>query len=719
MASGSVNTNSYDGRYYTFSWSSTSSIANNNSTVSWTLSAKGGKSSWYRERTVIVKAGGATRYSKSDAVNRYKGTVASGSFTVGHNSSGAGSFSVKLQIACYTSAVNLTASKSFALDNIQRTFTVTYNGNGGSGSMSSSTATYGSAFMTRQNAFTRTGYTFNGWNENAAGTGTAWGLTSAGVYESGKSWTWTYTKNITLYAQWTINSYYLDVNHTLDGTSISNSLTAGVGTFDVAIGGSVVSDDVGDYHTQHNYGTSYSVQDIKAKPGYTANSSTTSGTIPASNKSVVLSWSTNSYILTYDANGGTVSTTSKSVKYGEEYGTLPTPTRVGYTFNGWYTAASGGTQVSSGTLMGAANTTIYAQWTIIENIVTYNANGGSGAPASQKKNYGDSLIISSTKPTLAGYLFQGWAKSQTATVPDYQPGDIYSDNESVTLYAVWLVGTKIGFTFTSPNYTIDCDSSGKAIINNAEFNYALTTSSTNYNLPFYYKIYYIDNTGNKKYFSKDYEGGYSLQEIENGTVNYPLKVILTSSMIKEYITKTKKINPMTFYVSTFTAEKVEEMRADYAINLTATNYTKPQINYDLVFRETNNTATIKARLSFPKSFTNMASKAAAAKPTLICNQKTLDLTTVVEDKGNNVFVYTFTIPSDFADGRSTVSTSYTDGLFSTSTIASIARTQEEQTFRILHSGVSRAMTFFEKESHKGLRILKDGRVFSENFVERS
>lgn len=85
-----------------------------------------------------------------------------------------------------------------------KTYTVSYNANGGSGSMTSSTATWGQSFITRQNAFTRTGHAFNGWNEQADGTGTAWTLTSLGVYESGKSRIWSYDQDITLYAQWVV-----------------------------------------------------------------------------------------------------------------------------------------------------------------------------------------------------------------------------------------------------------------------------------------------------------------------------------------------------------------------------------------------------------------------------------------------------------------------------------------------------------------------------------
>ena len=55
-------------------------------------------------------------------------------------------------------------------------------------------------------------------------------------------------------------------------------------------------------------------------------------------------WAANSYTVTFDARGGSVSTSSKTVTYNSTYGTLPTPTRTGYTFKGWYTASSGGTK---------------------------------------------------------------------------------------------------------------------------------------------------------------------------------------------------------------------------------------------------------------------------------------------------------------------------------------------------------------------------------------
>ena len=69
--------------------------------------------------------------------------------------------------------------------------------------------------------------------------------------------------------------------------------------------------------------------------------------------------------------------------------------------------------------------------------VTYNANGGSGAPSSQKKYKGTTLKLSSTKPTRTGYTFVGWNTSSTATTAKYQPGASYTTNAALKLYAIW------------------------------------------------------------------------------------------------------------------------------------------------------------------------------------------------------------------------------------------------------------------------------------------
>ena len=69
--------------------------------------------------------------------------------------------------------------------------------------------------------------------------------------------------------------------------------------------------------------------------------------------------------------------------------------------------------------------------------VHYDANGGANAPADQVKTQGAALVLSAQVPTRDGYTFRGWALSADAAEPVYLPGDSYTDDADVTLYAVW------------------------------------------------------------------------------------------------------------------------------------------------------------------------------------------------------------------------------------------------------------------------------------------
>lgn len=73
--------------------------------------------------------------------------------------------------------------------------------------------------------------------------------------------------------------------------------------------------------------------------------------------------------------------------------------------------------------------------------ITYDANGGTGAPAPTEKNRGSTAYLSSTRPTKAGYQFAGWAESPDAATAQYQPGGSYTKDEDITLYAVWKANT--------------------------------------------------------------------------------------------------------------------------------------------------------------------------------------------------------------------------------------------------------------------------------------
>lgn len=180
-------------------------------------------------------------------------------------------------------------------------------------------------------------------------------------------------------------------------------------------------------------------------PAYTASAQYTGGTGTTYKSSLTTSSYTvpaPTYTVTFNANGGSVDTTSKTVVYGSTYGTLPTPTRPNYTFNGWYTASTGGTNVTSSTKYTTnGNSTLYAQWSASTFTVSYNANNGTGAPSSQTKQYGVTLTLSSIIPSRSGYTFKGWGTSNTATSVTYYAGDTYTDNKSITLYAVWEINT--------------------------------------------------------------------------------------------------------------------------------------------------------------------------------------------------------------------------------------------------------------------------------------
>lgn len=73
--------------------------------------------------------------------------------------------------------------------------------------------------------------------------------------------------------------------------------------------------------------------------------------------------------------------------------------------------------------------------------ITYDANGGTGAPAPTEKNRGSTAYLSNTRPTKAGYQFAGWAESPDAATAQYQPGSSYTKDEDITLYAVWKANT--------------------------------------------------------------------------------------------------------------------------------------------------------------------------------------------------------------------------------------------------------------------------------------
>lgn len=170
-----------------------------------------------------------------------------------------------------------------------------------------------------------------------------------------------------------------------------------------------------------------------------------------------------SYTITYNANGGSGAPGAQT-KWRDQTLKLSStkPTRTGYTFLGWSTSstATSATYSAGGNYTANSAATLYAVWKALTYSVTYNANGGTGAPANQTKTYGKALTLSTTIPTRTNYNFKGWGTSASASTVAYAAGASYTNNAGATLYAVWEIA------YQKPRIvnvsTVRCDSSGNA-----------------------------------------------------------------------------------------------------------------------------------------------------------------------------------------------------------------------------------------------------------------
>lgn len=146
-------------------------------------------------------------------------------------------------------------------------------------------------------------------------------------------------------------------------------------------------------------------------------------------------WEADTPTVTFDVNGGnTLDANSKDVTFGQNYGTLPTPTRSNYSFEGWFTSAVGGTKVLDTTVVNkATDHTLYAHWKAEEYTVTFDANGGNCATTSMKKAY-NSTYGTLPIPTREGYKFDGWFTSKVGGA-SVQSTTLIKGN--ITVYAHW------------------------------------------------------------------------------------------------------------------------------------------------------------------------------------------------------------------------------------------------------------------------------------------
>ena len=131
------------------------------------------------------------------------------------------------------------------------------------------------------------------------------------------------------------------------------------------------------------------------------------------------------FSVTYNANGGTGAPSNQTKTYGVDLKlSTSVPTRTGYTFVGWATSANATTAayMAGSTYSNNAAISLYAVWRINQYCISYDANGGTNAPSEQTKDYGTSINLSSTIPTLEGFNFLGWSTNYDATQAEYAAG---------------------------------------------------------------------------------------------------------------------------------------------------------------------------------------------------------------------------------------------------------------------------------------------------------
>ena len=285
-------------------------------------------------------------------------------------------------------AENLTVTAKWTINQ----YTITFDTAGGS-AIDPITQDYGTA-INAPAAPTKTGYTFTGWSSALPATMPA--------------------ENLTVTAQWTVNQYTI--------------------TFDTA-GGSAI-----DSITQ-NYGTTINAPAAPTKTGYTfiGWSPELPATMPAENITVAAQWRINSYTVTLDPNGGRVSPDALSVTYLTPYGSLPTPVRSDYRFDGWYL---GDDKIEPQTVMSqAAPHTLTARWTFQPSAIvgpsrdtlTLETNGGSPiAPIHAAR--GTTLGLSALHTEKSGFRFTGWYLDKALTLP---VTSLRLDGDQ-TVYAGWV-----------------------------------------------------------------------------------------------------------------------------------------------------------------------------------------------------------------------------------------------------------------------------------------
>lgn len=291
-------------------------------------------------------------------------------------------------------------------------YTIIFDGNGGTSTESNKTVIYDSTYGELPTA-TREGYDFKGWYTAKDG---GEQITSSSIVKI--------TKSQELYAHWEAKQYTVTYNP--NGGTVTNSTET------------------------VTFGKEYGTLETPIRRGYVfdgwyldselTNKITNATKVSNANDHIIYAkWTANNYTITFDLAGGTSSVTTKKVTYDEPYGILPTPTREGYTFSGWYTLAQEGAKITETTIVDIVEDTIlYAHWNATKYTVTFNTNGGNSVNDIQVTYH--STYENLPTPTRTGYAFLGWYSDSALTNKIEKTTQVTTASNHI-LYAKWQVNT--------------------------------------------------------------------------------------------------------------------------------------------------------------------------------------------------------------------------------------------------------------------------------------
>ena len=313
---------------------------------------------------------------------------------------------------------------------VANTYTIKFNNNTGSGIMNDLIMTYNVEKSLPNNTFTKKGYTFIGWNTLANGTGDSYSNKQIvnNVLEKG---------TITLYAQWSINTYELTYN-CKDSEPKTDYYKYGEEIIKTAI---IIAEE--------------------AKPDFDkwidGKGNEFFFNVPMEDENIVIyAMYKNEATVTYNYNGSGENITLIRGYVGNSI-TQPSqiPTRIGYTFTGWFTTSTCETPFNFfATKIPEGGITIYAGWEAISYTVKYFANEGTGTISNQERTYDDNIpLTKNTSITRTGYTFVGWVDEYGNEYEDEYVGNLTDiENKVVVLKAMWVEHT-YKITFDSNNGT--------------------------------------------------------------------------------------------------------------------------------------------------------------------------------------------------------------------------------------------------------------------------